>query len=159
MAFWTVYIFQAFRTFLLIDFKIDFKLSVLIVLPYCFKAEIITGLKAEIREKDKPILEFSTVASTQANLVVLRFSSHGYQGMSNPSLSLDCPSPVADDDPHSSMAISSGVPEPEAAILLKDLWVIMGAKPKVTANSMAYYAPVQSLVGEDKVNAPMSSTP
>lgn len=113
------------------------------MLPYCFKAEIITGLKAEIREKDKP-MEVSTVASAQANLVVLRFSSHGYQGMSNPSLSLDCPSPVADDDPHSSMAISSGVPEPEAAILLKDPWVIMSAKPKVTANSTPHYAPVHS---------------
>eukprot|EP00064_Thunnus_orientalis_P001479 superscaffoldBa00000101_g1482 len=107
----------------------------------------------KLREKDKRILEFYTVATAQAkHLTVL-----GYSGCYNQNMTMD-------NDPTLPWtgSITAGPPEPGAVSAQpKDPLLLLGTKPKTTATSTLCQVPAEarSLIGGGRVKALVSLTP
>ncbi|XP_041661272.1 uncharacterized protein LOC121521383 [Cheilinus undulatus] len=124
----------------------------------------ITSLRAEVMEKNNLIVEFTTVATTQAkHLAVMSASSHGFPNSAclSRSPATAAPGTVSDLTVPWFGSTITGVPEPEAASALpEDPWLLLGAKPKSTTGSTPSPAPakVQVYAGGE-VEAPVSSTP
>ena len=110
--------------------------------------ESIISLKAELKEKEKLIMGFTIIATSQAShITALKNSGCSYYlNVTRPSLHSHF-TPWLDNDPTLPWLGSTltGVPDPESAPAQPDdPWVTMGAKSKIIASSTLYQAPVKS---------------
>ncbi|KAL7389827.1 hypothetical protein ABVT39_010506 [Epinephelus coioides] len=118
-------------------------------LPTLSKHQSISGLQADLKERDKILLDFTTVATTQVKHIAhLTASGAGDQSMTatnNTTLPW-------------TGSITTGTPTPALA---KSRWHRQRAKPKSSVLSTSCLRPVepQRFIAEDGAGEPVSSTP
>ena len=109
----------------------------------------ISGLKADLKQKDKILMDFSTVATNQAKLIShLRTSGVGDRSMTTM-------------DNTTLPWTGSITTETPAPALAESRWHRQGAKPKSSAPSTSYLRPAELLcfIWQDGMEATVSSTP